>query len=121
MLIATLALGGAILGATSIAGLLMLYQIRATTDSQSSAKSIFAADAGVDWSLYSIFHPPQTALPGFANGAAVIVTCYDASGAALAKCDGTAGTPDTAITQGTDQKTKRAFFVNLSAATSTLP
>jgi hypothetical protein len=37
MLIAVLALGGAILGATTVAGLLTLYQIRATTDTARAA------------------------------------------------------------------------------------
>jgi hypothetical protein len=64
MLIAILTLGGAILGATSLAGLLLLYQIRATTDSANSAKAIFAADSGVNWALYSFFEPPASGQPG---------------------------------------------------------
>ena len=64
MLIAVLTLGGAILGATTLAGLLMLYQIRATTDTENSAKAIFAADAGVNWALYSYFDPPLGVMPG---------------------------------------------------------
>lgn len=119
MLIATLALGGAILGATSIAGLLMLYQIRATTDIENSAKAIFAADAGVEWALYSDFRPPQGALPTFGNGGSVQVTCYNQAGTALARCDG--ATVDAAVTRGTSLNTKRAFFVNISNATTALP
>jgi hypothetical protein len=53
MLIAVLSLGGAILGATTVAGLLTLYQIRATTDTANSAKAIFAADTGTEWALFN--------------------------------------------------------------------
>lgn len=119
MLIATLSLGGAILGATTIAGLLMLYQIRSTTDSENSAKAIFAADTGVEWALNSFYHPPQTPLPVFVNGATLTVTCSDASSTPLAACDGSAGTPDTAITKGTSGSSRRAFFAAFT--TSTLP
>lgn len=55
MLITVLAISGTILGATAIAGLLMLYQIRQSTDTVSSAKAIFAADAGLEWRLYRFF------------------------------------------------------------------
>ena len=53
MLIAVLSLGGAILGATAVAGLLTLYQIRATTDTENSAKAIFAADAGIGMGAFN--------------------------------------------------------------------
>jgi len=123
LLIAVLALGGAILGATSIAGLLMLYQIRATTDTESSAKAIFAADSGVEWALYSFFKPPQPALPTFANGAAVTVICSDNGTPPnqLVACDGSAGAPESAISKGTYLSARRAFFVDLASATGTLP
>jgi hypothetical protein len=55
MLITVLALSGTILGATAIAGLLMLYQIRQTTDAANSAKAIYAADSGIEWRLYRFF------------------------------------------------------------------
>ena len=51
MIIAILSLGGAILGATTLAGFLLLYNIRATTNSVNSAKAIFAADAGLNWAF----------------------------------------------------------------------
>ena len=55
MIITILVLGGAILSATTIAGLLMLYQIRQTTDIANSGRAIYAADAGIEWSLYNWF------------------------------------------------------------------
>ncbi len=48
MLLTVIALGGTLLGATTIAGLLMLYQIRQATDLKDSNKAIFAADAGIE-------------------------------------------------------------------------
>ncbi|MDO8430221.1 MAG: hypothetical protein Q7S73_02540 [bacterium] len=55
MLITVLALSGTILGATTIAGLLMLYQIRQATDVVNSTKAIFAADSGFEWRLYKFY------------------------------------------------------------------
>lgn len=55
MLVTVLALSGTILGATTIAGLLMLYQIRQSTDMVNSAKAIYAADAGIEYELYRFF------------------------------------------------------------------
>src|SRR5271170_403901 len=92
MLLATLALGGAILGATTIAGLLLLYQIRATTDAEHSAEAIFAADTGVNWALFDYYcgfsdrctTPPDVPEPGdngvLGNGSQIEVDCYDSGG-----------------------------------------
>lgn len=124
MILAVLTLGGAILGVTAIAGLLMLYQIRQSTDFQNSAKSVFAGDSGVEWSLYSYFRPPQGALPGnppgfFPNGASLVVTCYDDTNAALSTCDDASSSY--AIAEGAAGGTKRAFLVEVATATSTFP
>ena len=123
MLIAILTLGGAILGVTTLAGLLMLYQIRANTDSENSARAIFAADSGVNWALYSYFHPPEGPLPGtpagmLGDGATITVTCSDDAGDPI-DCDTNATT--TAIAEGISGGSRRAFFVNLTTATGTLP
>lgn len=56
MILAVLALGGVVLGATTIAGTLMRYQIRRATDFQNSARAIFAADSGVECALYNYFN-----------------------------------------------------------------
>lgn len=92
MILTVLALGGAILGATTIAGLLMLYQIRQTTDLANSGKAVYAADAGIEWTLYNWFcanDPNKTNCPAtdsqftwnlhranLSNGAKVQVTQY---------------------------------------------
>lgn len=44
-------MSGLMLSSTVIAGLLMVYQVRQATDSESSARSIFAADAGTEVAL----------------------------------------------------------------------
>jgi hypothetical protein len=99
MVLTVLALGGTILGATTVAGLLMLYQVRQATDLGNSARAIFAADAGMEQSFFNIFckgdeskssYCPAPEFPvRFSNGAAVKVTCYDDSGSVLPTCDET--------------------------------
>jgi hypothetical protein len=131
MLIAILTLGGAILGATSIAGLLLLYQIRSTTDTENSAKAIFAADSGVNWALYAYFNSPEgnaPAQPTLAGGVTQNTTCYAADGTVLGACDdydnAQATPPATtsyAIAEGLSNGARRAFWVGLATATGTVP
>ena len=136
MLIAVLSLGGAILGATAIAGILTLYQLRASNDTENSAKALFAADAGVEWTLFDYYctvdgrcpsgppddgqaTPPAGALPSFTNGAALTVSCSDINGSSSVCSDAT--TTVGGITLGTSAGTRRAFAVSLVGATSTDP
>jgi hypothetical protein len=118
MLIAILVIGGAMLGATALAGFLTLANIRDTTNVANSAKAIEAADAGVNWALYVHFNPPQVPQLPFANGASSTVICSDSSGTTI-DCDQTAST--TAISRGSAGDSRRAFFVNLTSATSVFP
>ncbi len=107
MILTVLALGGTILGATTIAGLLMLYQIRQTADLANSAKAIFAADAGIEWALYdftcnldpgdSIVCVPQ---PTMTNGSLLSVTVTPGPGGSI-KSVGSSG------------KSSRAFLLSL--------
>ncbi len=48
MILSVVILGGVLLSAASVAGLLMVYQIRASNDAVNSAKAVFAADAGIE-------------------------------------------------------------------------
>ncbi len=122
MLIAVITLGATMLGATTIAGLLMLYQIRQATDFGNSAKSIFAADAGAEWALYNYFQLPgqsEVPRPTFGNGAMLSVNCYDASSTLMPSC--TATSSAYAISKGSAGDTKRAFLATFSGATTSLP
>ncbi len=127
MLIAVLSLGSAILGATTIAGLLTLYQLRAANDTQNSAKALFAADAEVEWTLDDYYcgitgHVPcPPSIPVFtASGAMGSTTCYAADGVTASDCANTSTTVS-AITIGTSAGTRRAFSLSLTGSTSTDP
>lgn len=52
MLLSVLVLSGLLLSATAIAGLLVRYQIRQTTDIENSARAFFAADSAQEWQTY---------------------------------------------------------------------
>lgn len=116
MLLTVLTLGGTILGATTIAGLLMIYQIRQATDIANSGKAIFAADAGIEWGEYQFFKPdPTLPLPTFANGAAVSVVtdCFD-SADAPSDCASTSTTRAVIRAVGTAANVSRAFESTLT-------
>lgn len=69
VLLTVLVLGGSILGASAIAGYLMLLSIRGATDLTSSAKAIMAADTGIEWELFRIFQDANQPPPIFLNNA----------------------------------------------------
>ena len=128
MLTAVLSISGAILGATAVAGFLMLYQLRASTDSENSAKAIFAADSGVEWTLFDYYCGSEgrcpDVVPGagdypsstFSNGATVAVMCSDANGTSSVCSDAT----DTvsAITIGSSLNSRRAFALMFTTSTN---
>ncbi len=60
MVLTIMVLGGVMIGASTIAGLLTLFQIRQSTDMTNSTKAIYAADTGSEWSLYR-FSDPEAA------------------------------------------------------------
>lgn len=55
MLLTVLIISGSILGATTVAGLLMIHQIRQTTNVIDSLQAVYAADTGLEWKLYNSF------------------------------------------------------------------
>ncbi len=55
MILTTLILSGTILAAVTIAGLLMLYQIRQAGNATQSGRAIFVADAGLEYELYKFY------------------------------------------------------------------
>jgi len=125
MLISVLALGGAMLTATTIAGILTLYQLRASTNSVNSSKAIFAADTGIEWGLFDYFCSvhgqtcPTGSGPTLANGSKVTVTCYDAT-FATTTCGNTT-TVAYALARGAMLSTDRAFYLEMNSATGSTP
>lgn len=80
MLLTVLIVSGTILGATTIAGLLMVYQIRQAINFGESLQALFAADTGLEWQLYRKFQKsdyPEPVLSPDTN--ASFVTTVDAS------------------------------------------
>ena len=65
MLLTVLIVSGTILGATTIAGLLMLYQVRQATNFGQSLQALFAADTGLEWKLYQQFQDKNYPKPVF--------------------------------------------------------
>lgn len=123
MIMTTLAIGGTILGAATIAGLLIVYQIRQTTDLADSAKAIFAADAGIEWGLYNFFHAttPIGDPNPLSSGAEFVIKCYDGEiPPNLINCSALS-TTSSIRSIGTARGVSRAFLIYLQTATSTSP
>lgn len=108
MLLAVMLMSVAILGGTSVVGLIMVYEIRHTADVISSAQAVFAADSGIECALYRASHldstiecnsPAPSEYYDFANGAnyRVEYLCGDA------------GIQVGARSYGESRKTHRAF------------
>lgn len=82
MLLSVIAIGGTLLGVTTLAGLLMTYQLHGMSDAANSAKAIFAADTGLDWGFYQGAHPTSTdPAPVLLNGSDFSLSCYDSASA----------------------------------------
>lgn len=93
MVLSVMMLGGLILSATTIAGLLLVYQIKQANDAVNSAKAIFAADAGIEWQIYNFYNSTANSPPlQFSNGASVLATSQAApSGEVIIRSTGSAG------------------------------
>jgi len=119
MLLTVLALGGTILGATTIAGLIMVYQIRQSTDFANSAKALFATDAGIEFELYRFFKDPgYPDPPGLSNGSAFTTSCIDSSGGAT-PCNSSSTYAIKSL--GASGNSQRGFLLILQTATTTFP
>lgn len=105
MLLTVLILGGSILGASTIAGYLMLLKIRGASDITNATKAIFAADTGIEWELYKQFKNPTYPRPLLSNNATFT------------------SSNDTQLIKSIGQSSNifRAFEMSLSGATTTLP
>lgn len=111
MLLTVIVLGATILGATTIGGLIMIYQIRQAADFSASAKAIFAADAGVECGLFMHYKPSSTA-PCATDAqltdanARYSITCYEVLGALI---DCTDPSAKSVVSIGISGNSKRIF------------
>jgi hypothetical protein len=84
MILTVIILGGIILGATTIAGLLMIYQIRQSTNVKHSTMAVFAADTGVELCLYKyaqgVDFPCEFTLSLNNQATSTVSFAYDAEG-----------------------------------------
>ncbi len=71
MIMVVVMIGGLLLAATAIAGLLTVYQIQQSNDAVSSAQAFFAADAALEWQLANYNKNYNTPI-SFTNGATAI-------------------------------------------------
>jgi|GEM_PF-1202596 len=56
MLIVSIMIGVLTLSVSTIAGLLMFFELQGSNDAASSAMAVFAADSGIEASLYCYYH-----------------------------------------------------------------
>ncbi len=87
MLMTVLILGGTMLGATAIAGLITTYRLKQAAGARDSAMAIMAADAGLEAGLYQCIklndcttNIPQTGLPNGASYTVIFNTSATSSG-----------------------------------------
>ncbi len=117
MLITTLVLSGVVLASITVAGVLMLYQIRQAGNAAQSAKAIYAADTGINYRLYQLLqndcnHPA----PEFVDAT------QSESAISLETATNPADPKDVVInSNGTAGKTFRSFILNIGAYTDTIP
>ena len=97
MLSTVLVIGGLLLGASSIAGLLMVYQLRQTSNAINSTKAIFAADTGIEWELYVMLKDPNYPKPAMTNQSDFSTTVY---GTSTVRSVGTSGNSSRAFEAG---------------------
>ncbi|MFB6212306.1 MAG: hypothetical protein ABEI53_00600 [Candidatus Magasanikbacteria bacterium] len=90
MMMTVIVLGGVMIGASVVGGLLLRYQIRSVSNSLSSAKSVFAADTGIEamaWCNFksadcSAFEPssvPEEGCPSPTGSFSDSSVCFEAT------------------------------------------
>lgn len=80
MILTIIMLGGLMLTATAIAGLLTFYQIHQSNDAVNSAKAFFAADAALEWQLYEYKNPGYPFVLFGSSGVTATSSFDDSSG-----------------------------------------
>jgi len=109
MLLTAVLISGIVLSATSLAGLLTIYQLRQVTDVTNSTKAIFAADSGVECALYKHnFSDPTKPRQ---------IDCGETKPVTLSNNATFQTNPDQNISVGTSGRSSRAFQIYFSNIT----
>jgi hypothetical protein len=123
MILTVLALGGTILGATAIAGTLMLYQMRQAGDLIKSSEAIYNADSGIECGLNSFFSDLKESTPTFT----VDASCVNANTSVNFECENNSdntctnnATPTAVISIGSSGDVKRAFYISVQSTSTVL-
>ena len=111
MLLTAMMVSAMVIAATSLAGLITLYQLRQITDVKNSGKAIFAADAGVECLSYK--YVKESGNVAINCGETTKFTLSSNNGAYFTASSTGAGTY---ISIGTSGRSSRAFEIE---ATST--
>ncbi|PIR88845.1 MAG: hypothetical protein COU09_00250 [Candidatus Harrisonbacteria bacterium CG10_big_fil_rev_8_21_14_0_10_44_23] len=103
MLMTTVVISATLLAATTLAGVLMISQLRQTANVEQSTRGIFAADAGLEYELYRFYQDKcSESSPSLANEAVVET-----------QVSGGEGTNVVIRSQGSYGRAIRAFSLNL--------
>lgn len=115
MLLTTLILSGTILAAATLAGLLMVYQIRQASDATQSAKAIYAADAGIEYELYRIYRKNDSAFSNSCaeNAPTLIHSRAEIESRAFKESNAGGGQDLKIVSTGISNNRARAFSLNL--------
>ena len=89
MILSVMMLGGILLSSATVAGLLMLYQIKASNDVVNSAKAVFAADAGLESVTWCVLKGAGT--DACVNGDGMVSITFDDSTVSINAGSQTAG------------------------------
>lgn len=114
MILSVLLLSAAILGATTVASMIVLFQLKRTSGAEHSARAIFAADAGVEEVLYRYFGggcPPL--LTQDANYFEIGTDQFDIDVSYQAEIDCGDPSGDSAESLGESNQAHRAFGLSL--------
>lgn len=79
MIVVVLALGGIMIGASVVGGILMTGQLRQIKNISDSAKAIYAADAGLNFGYYKYLGKNKAQAPNFSNQASSTLLCLNIS------------------------------------------
>ena len=112
MLLTAVLISGIVLSATSLAGLLTIYQLRQVTDVTNSTKAIFAADSGIEWELYKNFKNDKAPAPACSGG-----TPEQLCNGATFQTFPDPNNPSIVTSVGTSGRSSRALQINFSTIT----